>query len=152
MRRRRGLSRQALAGLVGYSAEWLRQVEKDERRVDKLSALMRVAEVLRVDDVEGFLGVAVAPPRTSTPPDAAPAPIRQVMLGSPNGEFGSAGLGELGERLGATWTMWQEASRRYSLVRQSLPGLLVGVTRLPESRDGEASRLAAHAHRLAAAF
>src|SRR5882757_8699949 len=67
-RRRRGLSRAVLAGLVGRSAEWIRQVERDERSVDRLTILLRLAEVLKISDVSGFLGSAVPQvPRRSVP-------------------------------------------------------------------------------------
>src|SRR5215468_9750422 len=48
-RRRRGLSQAALAGLVGRSESWLSQVERGVRSVDRLSVLLDLARVLRVD-------------------------------------------------------------------------------------------------------
>lgn len=48
-RRRRGLSQAALAGLVGRSESWLSQVERGLRAVDRLSVLVELAKVLRVD-------------------------------------------------------------------------------------------------------
>jgi transcriptional regulator with XRE-family HTH domain len=54
-RRRRGLSQAALAGLVGRSESWLSQVERGVRSVDRLSVLLDLARVLRVD-VEALTG------------------------------------------------------------------------------------------------
>src|SRR6266481_8533915 len=54
-RRRRGLSQAALAGLVGRSESWLSQVERGVRSVDRLSVLLDLARVLRVD-VEALSG------------------------------------------------------------------------------------------------
>jgi len=54
-RRRRGLSQATLAGLVGRSESWLSQVERGIRSVDRLSVLLDLARVLRVD-VETLLG------------------------------------------------------------------------------------------------
>ena len=48
-RRRRGISQAVLAGLVGRSESWLSQVERGARSVDRLSVLIDVAKVLRVD-------------------------------------------------------------------------------------------------------
>lgn len=48
-RRRRGLSQAALAGLVGRSESWLSQVERGVRSVDRLSVLLDLARVLRVE-------------------------------------------------------------------------------------------------------
>ena len=54
-RRRRGLSQATLAGLVGRSESWLSQVERGIRSVDRLSILLDLARVLRVD-VEALIG------------------------------------------------------------------------------------------------
>lgn len=51
-RKRRGLSQEALAGLVGMSRSWLSQVERGLRQVDRLSTLANLAAVLRVDVAE----------------------------------------------------------------------------------------------------
>jgi len=48
-RKRRGLSQQELAGLVHRSESWLSQVERGIRSVDKLSVLIDVAKVLKVN-------------------------------------------------------------------------------------------------------
>jgi transcriptional regulator with XRE-family HTH domain len=54
-RRRRGLSQAALAGLIGRSESWLSQVERGIRSVDRLSVLLDLASVLRID-VEALIG------------------------------------------------------------------------------------------------
>lgn len=56
-RRRRGMSQAALAGLVGRSESWLSQVERGVRSVDRLSVLLDVSRVLRVE-VEVLTGRA----------------------------------------------------------------------------------------------
>src|SRR3712207_5370765 len=48
-RKRRGMSQEALAGLVGMSRSWLSQVERGIHTVDRLSTLTDLAAVLRVD-------------------------------------------------------------------------------------------------------
>jgi transcriptional regulator with XRE-family HTH domain len=50
------LSQAALAGLVGRSESWLSQVERGIRSVDRLSVLLDMAKVLRVE-VEALTGV-----------------------------------------------------------------------------------------------
>lgn len=47
-RKRRGLSQVELGRLVGRSESWVSQVERDARKVDRLSVLAQVAEVLEV--------------------------------------------------------------------------------------------------------
>ena len=48
-RKRRGMSQDALAGLVGMSRSWLSPVERGIHTVDRLSTLTDLAAVLRVD-------------------------------------------------------------------------------------------------------
>jgi transcriptional regulator with XRE-family HTH domain len=48
-RKRRGMSQDALAGLIGMSRSWLSQVERGIHSVDRLSTLADLASVLRVD-------------------------------------------------------------------------------------------------------
>jgi transcriptional regulator with XRE-family HTH domain len=47
-RRRRGLSQLALANMIGRSEAWLSQVERGIRHVDRVSVLIRLAQVLKV--------------------------------------------------------------------------------------------------------
>jgi transcriptional regulator with XRE-family HTH domain len=54
-RRRRGLSQLALANMIGRSEAWLSQVERGIRHVDRVSVLIRLAQVLRVT-VEDLIG------------------------------------------------------------------------------------------------
>ncbi len=48
-RRRRGLTQLVLAGLVGRSESWLSQVERGIRPIDRLSVLIDIAHVFRVN-------------------------------------------------------------------------------------------------------
>ena len=57
-RRRRGLSQLALANMIGRSEAWLSQVERGIRHVDRVSVLIRLAQVLKVT-VEDLIGPAV---------------------------------------------------------------------------------------------
>ena len=54
-RRRKGLSQAALAQLVGRSESWLSQVERGLRSVDRLSVILDMSRVLRVD-VQALIG------------------------------------------------------------------------------------------------
>ncbi|WP_216216736.1 helix-turn-helix domain-containing protein [Amycolatopsis aidingensis] len=156
MRRRRGLSRQALAALVGYSAEWLRQVEKDQRRPDKLSALLRVADVLRVDDVASFLGVTTATPTAGPDPRTASAAIRKALFGMTGPGDGGTEQATVTDQLRTAWSDWRDARWRYSVLQHRLPWLLTAASALAgpaTGRDAVAQhRAVAEVHRLAAAF
>ena len=48
-RRRRGLTQPVLAGLIGRSESWLSQVERGIRPIDRLSVLIDIAHVLKVN-------------------------------------------------------------------------------------------------------
>lgn len=50
-RRRRGLSQEALAGLIGRSESWLSQVERGLRSVDRLSVLLDLMGLHRAGSV-----------------------------------------------------------------------------------------------------
>jgi len=47
-RRRRGMSQEVLAGLVGRSAEWLRKVETNRAELDRLSVIRALAQALDI--------------------------------------------------------------------------------------------------------
>lgn len=51
-RKRRGLSQKELAGLLNRSEAWVSQVERGVRRVDRMTVLEKVAEVLKVPVAE----------------------------------------------------------------------------------------------------
>lgn len=61
VRRRRGLSQAALAGLVGRSESWLSQIERGLRHVDSHRVLTALAEILRADVTELTGGEQVRP-------------------------------------------------------------------------------------------
>ncbi|GAA3687572.1 hypothetical protein GCM10022267_87950 [Lentzea roselyniae] len=152
LRRRRGLSRQAFAGLVGYSAEWLRQVEKGDRGLDKLTTLLRIAEVLRIDDVSSFIGIVVPPQRTRPGDSTAPSAVRQALFHPAPLESVTMDVDVLCDRLEATWTGWQGATHRYSLMQRCLPPLLGQVSRLAADDSPLGQRVTAQTYRLTAAY
>lgn len=51
-RKRRGLSQKEFAGLLGRSEAWVSQVERGVRRIDRMTVLEKVAEVLEVPVAE----------------------------------------------------------------------------------------------------
>ena len=51
-RRRRGLSQPKFAQLIGRSESWLSQVERGIRSVDRLSVIIELARVLKVQPVD----------------------------------------------------------------------------------------------------
>ncbi|KOT97720.1 hypothetical protein ADK70_07870 [Streptomyces rimosus subsp. pseudoverticillatus] len=158
LRRRRGLSRQTLASLVGYSSEWLRQVERKGRQVDRLSTLLRLAQVLHVKDVAAFMGVAVPQEKVEELTQGGEPDIRAALLGQRTAAAAGAAirpgdLSRLGDDVDGVWRSWHESAQRYSRVRARLPGLLSRVYGCHAWHSArQALPLSAQVHRLTSAF
>lgn len=56
LRIRRGMTRTVLAGLVGKSPSWVKQVEGGQLQMPKLPMVLRIAEALRVRDLSELMG------------------------------------------------------------------------------------------------
>ncbi|WP_405771818.1 helix-turn-helix domain-containing protein [Streptomyces sp. NBC_01538] len=56
LRQRRGMSRPVLAGFLGKSPSWVKQVEGGRIQVPKLPIVLRIAEILRVRDLADLTG------------------------------------------------------------------------------------------------
>jgi transcriptional regulator with XRE-family HTH domain len=135
-RRRRGLSQAALAGLVGRSESWLSQVERGVRSVDRLSVLLDLARVLRVD-VEALTGRPWRYAPNGSQLAGGLAEVRRALtsytalLGQEPG--GQIELSELRARVAETHRLYQAA--RYDDVIGILPGLLEAVESFPGLRN-----------------
>jgi transcriptional regulator with XRE-family HTH domain len=79
-RKRRGLSQVELGRLIGRSESWVSQVERDVRKVDRMSVLVQLADVLGVP----VTALAPAAPIPTTPPIVPEIEVlRQVLIGNP---------------------------------------------------------------------
>ena len=67
------MSRPVLAGLVGYSADWLKRIELGQRGVS-IPALVRLAHVLRVDDLSALIDGEVSIPVSAWDGPSHPQP------------------------------------------------------------------------------
>jgi transcriptional regulator with XRE-family HTH domain len=147
-RHRQGLSRQMLGDLIGRSAEWVRQAERGDRAVDRLSILLRLATVLKIEDLPGFLGCAL--PR-STAIRAGIAPVQDLCEAlyalAPARRTGSAS--DPRPRVAAAWAAWQDSASPYAITLSGLPGL---IRTLSLADDGQGAEPMAHALRLACAI
>jgi transcriptional regulator with XRE-family HTH domain len=150
-RRRRGLTQLVLAGLIGRSESWLSQVERGIRPVDRLSVLIDIAHVLKVN-VTDLTGqpFSLAPNgsleneavrtigQALTRYDAIPAildPIRGTDAALPN-------LANLRRDLRRAWQLRQAA--RYSELGAVLPRLMADTEVATREFEGT-DRLAAFA-------
>ncbi|MFI6708498.1 helix-turn-helix domain-containing protein [Nonomuraea sp. NPDC050478] len=146
-RRRRGMSQDVLAGLVGRTADWLSKVENDRITLDRLSVIKSLASVLDVS-----LGELLAEPHLFEWTDgsgeqtipalrAAITDYRQLspMAGLVENTEPSS-QADLRRAVVEVWRAYQGA--RYSSVIRSLPGLLGEAHHAARAANGDA-RMAA---------
>ncbi len=153
-RQRRGLTQEAVAGLVGRSVSWLRQVEAGARHVDSLSMIFDLADVLHVQPTE-LIGRALllAPGRGGKVPEAVPG-IRSAIM-TPDLAIPPDGIDLIAirTRVEQVWHDWHHSSHAYSDVAAVLPDLIVDARRLHRSSASdqrpEAAALLANVYHLA---
>jgi len=82
---RRGLTQEVLAGLVGRSAIWLSKVERGELTLDRISLLLALANVLKVEPWELMPKLGLPPNGGAPldPPGGVHAISRAVMTARP---------------------------------------------------------------------
>lgn len=142
MRRRRGLSRKTLASLLGYSDEWLRQVERKGRPVERISTLLRLAEILQVKDASTLIETTIPRQCGGGRVDLTMTGVREALLrcripGSMT-ERGDVHAPLQWPELEAAWTLWRTSEYRYSAIQRRLPHML---GRLGHPGDTEDERL-----------
>jgi transcriptional regulator with XRE-family HTH domain len=133
IRERKGMSRPVLAGLVGRSQSWLKDIETGRRLPPRLPMLVRLAEVLGIGDVtilageDMNLGKAVHLPITSfrrIPHEAVPA-IREAvhahLLVLP---VYRPDVSALRSRVDDAWSLWHSSPTQRTDVGRVLPGLV----------------------------
>ena len=150
-RRRRGLTQLVLAGLIGRSESWLSQVERGIRPIDRLSVLIDIAHVLKVNVTDltgqpfslapngGFENDAVrAIRRALTRYDAIPA----ILYLARDERAPLPDVASLQRHLQRAWRHRQAA--RYSELGAVLPRLMADTERATRELEGS-DRLAAFA-------
>lgn len=156
-RRRRGMSQEVLAGLVGRTVDWLSKVENDRIPLDRLSVIKTVAEALDVS-----LGDLLAEPSlVDWTPDSGHRTVpalrdalldyRRIALFDRSGPVGEAILVErLTRDVADLWEVYQAS--RFGYVTARLPWLLARAHATAEERstDPGAQRLLGLSYQLAA--
>ncbi len=84
-RNRRGLTQEVLAGLVGRSASWMTKVERGEHMIDRISVILALSRVLKVEPGKliGSIDLPVDGGAPTDPPRGIPA-LRHALLGVPD--------------------------------------------------------------------
>lgn len=155
-RKRRGLSRLAVAELCGRSEEWLRKIERGQRGTS-LRMIARLADVLRVADLAELIGEQAPTSLYVRPEHPALGQVRVAlaMYGPPAADGDPAAvLGGLRADLAAAWRLRSVSGRDRSDLAAVLPRLLAGGPRAVRSapagrRRREARRMLAEVYHLA---
>jgi transcriptional regulator with XRE-family HTH domain len=142
-RRRRGMSQEVLAGLVGRTEDWLQRAENNRIQLDRLSVIRSLAEVLDVS-IGDLIGEPVlldwtADSRTQTVP-ALRAVLMDYSQLSPllaSTEDGSAPatLDQLDRRVADIFDAYQHS--RFGYVTAQAPGLLQDTVAAARAADGD---------------
>lgn len=149
-RRRKGLTQEVLSGLLGRSVEWLSQIERGHRDVNKLSTVVEVADALGIEPVRLLPRYFTSRRRQlndaviGTAPDTVPA-IKSAMFRYD----GMAALvsvpdrapvegGELYRRIDHAFRCSQ--TERWSELGPLLPDLIADGWRAAHTTSGDAQR------------
>jgi transcriptional regulator with XRE-family HTH domain len=152
-RRRRGMSQEVLAGLVGRSTDWLQRAENNRLQLDRLSVIRSLAHMLDVS-IGDLIGEPVlldwtADSRTQTVPAlrAVLMDYSQLspLLATDEGEGGPPPLDQLARQVADIFDAYQHS--RFGYVTAQAPGLLQDTVAAARAADGYA---AIRAHELLA--
>ncbi len=142
-RRRAGMTRPVLGGLVGRSAEWVKAVETDRLSTPRLPLLVRLAEVLEVDDLARLTGEQRLTTATYTrgAHDALPT-VARALATYPVLTSGviPVAAADLAERVTQAWGLWHGTKRH----RTAIAGLLQEAQTATRLLDGTERRSALH--------
>jgi transcriptional regulator with XRE-family HTH domain len=144
-RQRAGMTRPVLGGLVGRSAEWIKAVETDRLLTPRLPLLVRLAEVLGVDDLARLTGEQRLTTATYTrgAHEALPEVTRMLatypVLTSGVTPVAAA---DLAERVTQAWGLWHGTKRHRTAISGLLPSLLQDAQTATRLLDGAERRSA----------
>lgn len=126
-RERAGQTRAVLGGLVGRSPEWVKAIENGRLRTPRLPLLLRLADVLGVQDLSELTGDDRVTAATSTKAahDALPAVRAALTTYRLSGMDEQPEPGEdLARRVRQAWQVWHGIGAHRTQVAVLLPDLL----------------------------
>ena len=148
-RRRRGLSQEVLAGLIGRSVSWLSQVERGTRAVDRMSVLIDLSRALKVDIAELTGQPFALAPNGGLEPEGL-AEIRRVLMRytqlpgainpSSSGITAPPDLLRLRSRVDAAWRLRQAS--RYEQLGRRMANLITDAEQATQYHHGDEQRTA----------
>jgi transcriptional regulator with XRE-family HTH domain len=142
-RRRRGMSQEVLAGLIGRTADWLQRAENNRIQLDRLSVIRSLAEVLDVS-IGDLIGEPTlldwtADSRTQTVPAlrAVLMDYRQLsaLLASSESDSEPPALDQLARQVDAIFEAYQHS--RFGYVTAQAPRLLQDTVTAARAADGD---------------
>lgn len=153
----RGLSQREFGALVDRSEAWVSQVERGERRIDRMTVLRHVAEVLEVPLTELAADTPIVAEASSR---AAPATSLRMLLSSSltlslavTTPSGTGELTALRDKVDEAWELAHTAryERLLPLLTRLLPDLEAAVRVAKGAAGRDAYRLLARAYHATAA-
>jgi transcriptional regulator with XRE-family HTH domain len=143
-RERRGLTQSQAGGMMLRSADWWSKVERGLRPVDKMSNLVRMAEILEIDDLAELTGAPVSYAIADTPHHASVGGIRSAMLGLPDMRGAALPGGvlpqpALARRVEDAWGIYDHDKARYDRLGPVLPELIGQAYRTARTAEGDDS-------------
>ncbi|WP_026316733.1 helix-turn-helix domain-containing protein [Actinokineospora enzanensis] len=154
-RKRAGMSRAVLGGLVDRSAEWVKAVETGRLHTPRLDMLLRIAQALGLEDLRDLTGTASIPVASfGGEAHAALADVRTALTSyHVIDESPPASLDHLAVRLQQAWHVRHSSPDHRTRLGVLLPGLIRdaqhAVRRIPDGRRRAARRVLAGVYQLA---
>lgn len=147
LRTRRGMSRIVLAGLVGKSPSWVKQVEGGQLQMPKLPMVLRIAEALRVRDLSELMGDQTVPVALFAGPGHARLPqVRAVIDAYPfTADHEAPPVSHLEARLVRAWRARHSAPNHREVIGSLLPELIRDAQLAVRQSDTAAERRVAQA-------
>lgn len=144
-RERRGMSRAALGGLVGRSEEWVKKIERGERRLTSLVMILKLGRSLGCQDIAELMGPEVSIPidnggKISHPGVTALRGAVHAPLFAAGGE--PEDVGELAGRVRQAWQIWHRARDQRTAVSLVLPDLIAAGHATVRAAEGAEKRRA----------
>jgi transcriptional regulator with XRE-family HTH domain len=127
LRTRRGMTRPVLAGLLGKSPSWLKQVERGDIHTPSLPMVLRMAEVLRVRDLSELAGDQSMPTDLFIGPGHPRLPEVRAAVDAfpmPGGDREAPRPEHLRARLARAWAARHSAPNHRDVIGALLPDLI----------------------------
>ncbi|ATL32273.1 helix-turn-helix domain-containing protein [Streptomyces formicae] len=124
-----GLSQKAMAELVGRGENWAYKVEHDQLPIDRISVLIKLAQVLHAEDLKDLSGGYVHGSATGPNTEHPHVPEIRQSLSLPSSLLpkyvGVVSADDFAASVTDAWTVYEtQTNKRYVDVGRRLPGLL----------------------------